>query len=121
MRASLWNVVRPLVLWFVVAVVLFGTSFYFFVGAPYFWAWSTLGALNASTFLLYGFDKCCALIKCWRVPEKALWIAAFLGGSLGALFGVFVFRHKVSKPSFMLVLAVLILVQMGIVISVSSQ
>lgn len=72
-------------------------------------------ALNVGTFLLYGADKFFALTKWRRVPERILYIAAFAGGSAGALVGMWVFRHKVSKTSFQLVFALLVLIQVALV------
>lgn len=72
-------------------------------------------ALNVGTFLFYGADKFFALAKWRRVPERMLYIAAFAGGSAGALAGMWVFRHKTSKTSFQLVLALLILLQVGMI------
>lgn len=68
-------------------------------------------ALNFSTFFLFGFDKIQSFSLGLRVPEKTLYVATFLGGSVGALFGMYVFRHKTRKTSFQVVVALLILIQ----------
>lgn len=78
-------------------------------------AWEILIALNISTFLLFGFDKAVAGMGATRVPEKILWLALFLGGSLGALSAMNLFRHKTSKLSFQLVMALLVLLQAGLI------
>jgi uncharacterized membrane protein YsdA (DUF1294 family) len=70
--------------------------------------------LNLFTFALYGLDKFFAIFKLYRVPEKMLWFFAFCGGPFGALLGMYVFRHKVSKTSFQFVLAILILAEVGL-------
>ncbi len=75
-----------------------------------------LVSINLGTFLLYGFDKLSALMHWQRIPEKTLWLSAFLGGSLGAVAGMYLFRHKTKKTSFQFVLAVLVLVQIALVI-----
>lgn len=72
-------------------------------------------ALNAGTFLLYGADKFFALARWQRVPEKILYLAAFAGGSAGAILGMWVFRHKTSKTSFQFVFVFLLLLQIGLV------
>ena len=71
-------------------------------------------ALNAATFILYGFDKWQAQFHGRRVPEITLWLTAFLGGSLGALVWMQVFCHKTRKSSFQIVLFFLIALQIGL-------
>ena len=54
-----------------------------------------LAAINVLTFCVYGADKRRAKIPgARRVPEKTLLGLAAIGGSLGALLGMRVFRHK---------------------------
>jgi uncharacterized membrane protein YsdA (DUF1294 family) len=72
--------------------------------------------LNGGTFLLYGLDKMSAQAGRERIPEKILWLAAFLGGSIGAIAGMQIFRHKTKKKSFQFVLALLVLVQIAVVV-----
>lgn len=79
-------------------------------------AWEILIALNVSTFLLFGLDKTTAGMGATRVPEKILWLALFLGGSFGALVAMNLFRHKTRKLSFQLVMALLVLVQVGLIL-----
>lgn len=71
---------------------------------------------NSAVFLLYGLDKLLAVLKMRRVPERWLWSAALLGGVVGALAGMLLFRHKTAKTSFQLVLALGILVEVLIVV-----
>ena len=56
-----------------------------------------IGILSTLAFLLFGIDKFCARKGCRRVPEAALLILCFAGGSAGALAGQLVFRHKTRK------------------------
>ncbi len=51
-------------------------------------------AINLVTFAVYGADKRRARRGAWRVPEKTLFLLPLLGGSVGALLGMRVFRHK---------------------------
>ena len=65
-------------------------------------------------FLTYGYDKLIAGSGVTRVPEEVLLALAFAGGTVGALAGMWLFRHKTAKASFRvkfwLVVAVQILV-----------
>lgn len=53
-----------------------------------------LAAVNLVTFTVYGVDKAKARRGAWRIPEKTLFLLPLLGGSVGALLGMLVFRHK---------------------------
>ena len=72
--------------------------------------------INAAAFLLMLADKRRAVKKAWRVPEATLLCAAAAGGSLGALFGMHVFRHKTRKPAFFLGIPVLAVIQILLVL-----
>lgn len=56
--------------------------------------------INAAGFLLMLIDKRKAQKNLWRIPERTLLLAAFLGGSLGVLLGMRLCRHKTRKPAF---------------------
>lgn len=57
-------------------------------------------AVNAVTWMMYGLDKWKAKSGKWRILERALLLAALAGGSVGALAGMMMFRHKTKKPKF---------------------
>ena len=50
--------------------------------------------MNVIAFALMGADKGKAKTGKWRVPEKTLFLSTILGGSIGAIAGMQVFRHK---------------------------
>lgn len=69
-----------------------------------------LGLINLIAFCMYWRDKNNARKGRWRISENALLGVAFIGGSLGALLGMYVFRHKTKHWKFkILVPAFLIL------------
>ena len=53
-----------------------------------------LTAINLIAFLAMGLDKWKARKGKWRVPEKSLFLLVILGGSVGGILGMTVFRHK---------------------------
>jgi len=57
-------------------------------------------AVSAVTFLAFGFDKWRAARSGNRVPESSLAMLGALGGWLGGLLGMIVFRHKTAKWTF---------------------
>lgn len=59
--------------------------------------------VNLLTFFLYGLDKFKAKTKAWRIKESTLLFFIVIGGSLGSLFGMFIFKHKKNKKVFLFV------------------
>ncbi len=53
-------------------------------------------------FAFMGADKRKAKRKAWRVPERALFTLAALGGGAGGILGMLLFRHKTKHVSFIL-------------------
>jgi uncharacterized membrane protein YsdA (DUF1294 family) len=72
-------------------------------------------AINAATFLLYAYDKAVAGRGRLRIPESVLHGLALLGGTLAALVGQRLFRHKVSKAAFQRVFVTTAIVQLALV------
>lgn len=67
--------------------------------------------INLLTFFLFGIDKLLAIRNAQRIPEKNLLGFSFIGGAFGGLLGIFIFRHKVSKPSFLWRFALVFILQ----------
>ena len=67
--------------------------------------------VNFSTFLLYGIDKSKARHHRWRIPEAVLLGAAAIGGSLGALSGMYFFRHKTKHWKFRILVPLCLIAQ----------
>lgn len=93
---------------FVIGCVLFW-AFAFGAGTPKLLAY--LIAVNAITFLAYGFDKAAAGQQWRRIPERLLHTLAIIGGSPAALMGQRAFRHKTIKRSFRQWFWVIVIVQ----------
>ena len=58
--------------------------------------------INALGFLLMLVDKWKARKNRWRVRESTLLLVAALGGSVGCLIGMYLFRHKTRHLKFTL-------------------
>ena len=78
------------------------------------WLLWTLIGLNLLSFALYGIDKSKAKRGAWRIPEKTLLLAALLGGSLGALLGMEVFRHKTKHWKFKLLVPLFLILHIAL-------
>lgn len=67
--------------------------------------------INALGLLLMHIDKQKAIKNAWRIPEKVLLGIGILGGSLGCIAGMRLFRHKTKHLSFWLGLPIVLCAQ----------
>jgi uncharacterized membrane protein YsdA (DUF1294 family) len=67
---------------------------------------------NLVAFVMYGYDKRIAASGWTRVPERLLLLLALIGGTLGALVAMLLFRHKTAKASFRLKFLLVVLAQL---------
>lgn len=65
---------------------------------------------NIAVMFLYAADKRRARKHKRRIPEKTLLLCAFLGGGVGALAGMLLFRHKTKHTRFIIMVPVACLV-----------
>lgn len=73
--------------------------------------------MSLITFCMYGIDKSAARKGAWRISENALLAAGLFCGWPGAVAGQFVFRHKTSKTSFLLMFWLTVLLNAAAVIA----
>lgn len=73
-----------------------------------------LAAVNLVTLALYGIDKAKARRGKWRIPEKTLLLLPLLGGSVGALAGMHLFRHKTKHWYFRWGIPAMLLLQLAL-------
>ena len=70
-----------------------------------------LVAVNLFGLILMGVDKSRAKRRKWRIPEATLFLVAVIGGSLGSIAGMYIFRHKTKHMTFKIGIPVIIFVQ----------
>lgn len=58
--------------------------------------------INLFGFFIMWLDKRKARKGKWRIPEKTLFIITALGGGIGTIAGMYVFRHKTQKIAFVI-------------------
>lgn len=58
--------------------------------------------INVITFLAMYIDKRKAKNNSRRIPEKTLFTLVFLGGGIGGMVGMYLFRHKTKKTRFVI-------------------
>lgn len=67
--------------------------------------------INALGLLFMLADKIKAQKNQWRIPEATLMGIGLLGGSLGCILGMRLFRHKTKHPKFFVGLPVMLVAQ----------
>ena len=70
--------------------------------------------INAAAFILMLVDKIKAQKNRWRIPERTLFGSALLGGSIGAILGMYIFRHKTKHLSFTLGMPAILTAQIAL-------
>ncbi len=71
------------------------------------------GIINLVAIAIYGWDKLCAKRHGWRVPEITLLSIAVVGGSIGAMIAMQLFRHKTLHLKFKYGVPFILLLQMA--------
>ena len=74
--------------------------------------------INAAGFLLMLVDKIKAKRNLWRIPEATLMGVAAVGGSIGAIAGMNLFRHITKHAKFYIGLPVILTLQIVAVICI---
>ena len=72
------------------------------------------------TFIIFTLDKIKAIYHKWRYKVGTLLILCFIGGSLGGLLSMYLFRHKTKKNYFTIGIPLIITIQMLILVIISN-
>lgn len=70
-----------------------------------------LTLVNLAAFVLMGVDKSKARRHRWRIPERTLFLSAVFGGSVGAIAGMWIFRHKTKHWYFVVGMPAILVLQ----------
>ena len=71
--------------------------------------------INLIGFALMGVDKRKAIRHTYRIPEKTLFLAALLGGSIGSILGMQLFRHKTKHWYFVIGMPAILILQIFLI------
>lgn len=74
--------------------------------------------LNIISFIIYGIDKLKAKKKYRRIKEKTLITLSLIGGPLGSIMGMYIFRHKTKKLKFKILNPLFLILWIIIIINV---
>ena len=68
-------------------------------------------AISILTFSIYAYDKAQAIKNSRRISEMKLLFSLFLGGTVGSIIAMILFRHKVKKMSFIIKFLIIVIIQ----------
>ena len=88
------------------------------VFVEYRWTLWFVAAVSVVTFVMFGIDKYSAVKGGYRIPIAVLLGMAFAGGSIGALLGMVVFRHKIRKNYFSVGVPLILVMQVVLLMCV---
>lgn len=71
--------------------------------------------VNLIGFLSMYVDKRRARKHLWRIPETTLFIIAIIGGSIGSIVGMHLFRHKTRHWYFVYGMPAILIIQIALV------
>ena len=70
-----------------------------------------LAAVNLFGLIIMGVDTSRAKRRKWRIPEATLFLVAIIGGSVGSIAGMYLFRHKTKHWYFVAGMPVILVLQ----------
>ncbi|MBR4513682.1 MAG: DUF1294 domain-containing protein [Lachnospiraceae bacterium] len=74
--------------------------------------------MNLLGVAIMGIDKSKAKRGAWRIPEKALFLVSFLGGSIGTWAGMYLFRHKTKHWYFVVGMPLIMILHIVVAVMV---
>ncbi len=72
--------------------------------------------INICGFSSMGIDKSKAKRGAWRIKERTLFLFAILGGSIGSIAGMQLFRHKTKHTYFVIGMPAILIIQIIILV-----
>lgn len=77
--------------------------------------------INLISFTTMGVDKSKARKRSWRIPESTLFVLALIGGSIGSIAGMHLFRHKTKHWYFLYGMPAILIIQILVVIVLATS
>lgn len=71
--------------------------------------------INVVALIMYGVDKYKAVHSAWRISERVLLFVALIGGAMGAMIGMYLFRHKTRHARFVVLVPLFLMAQLYLV------
>ena len=77
--------------------------------------------INIITFCIFATDKSRAMQKQWRIRESVLLGISIIGGALGGLAAMYIFRHKTQTAIFKYGMPIILLIQIVLAYYLNSR
>lgn len=74
-----------------------------------------LAVINIIGFASMGIDKSKAKSHSYRIPEATLFLLAIIGGSIGSILGMQLFRHKTKHWYFVWGMPLILMLQIALI------
>lgn len=68
--------------------------------------------INIISFILMYVDKKKAINHQWRISEHTLMVVSLIGGSIGTILGMKIFRHKTKHVKFYVGVPIIFFIQL---------
>ena len=72
--------------------------------------------INVLGFFAMGIDKWKAKRGSWRIPENTLFMFTVLGGGIGTIAGMYIFRHKTRKKYFTIGMPAILILEIILIV-----
>ncbi len=77
-----------------------------------------MSIISIVLLILMGMDKSRAKRHEWRIAERTLFTLAIVGGAVGGVLGMYLFRHKTRHNSFAFGFPLLAAIQIFIIVQI---
>ena len=77
--------------------------------------------INLLGFYMMWSDKRKAKKGAWRIPEQTLFVVTALGGGIGTISGMYIFRHKTKKLKFTIGLPVILILEILLLVTLTKN
>ena len=67
--------------------------------------------INFLGCIIMGIDKLKAKRGSRRIPENTLFMFTILGGGVGTILGIYIFRHKTKKKKFTVGMPIILIIE----------
>lgn len=72
--------------------------------------------MNIIGIAVMGIDKSKAKRGAWRIKEATLFGVSFIGGSIGTLLGMYMFRHKTKHIYFVIGMPLILILHIALAV-----
>ena len=72
--------------------------------------------INIISFIIMGLDKLFAIKNKRRISENTLLFLSIIGGVFGTTLGMIIFKHKIRKPKFLILIPIILIFTIYLII-----